>query len=71
MARRCDNLEPDFQPMEGFVAITRQPGRDENSRHATQPRTIADEQGRATRLWMPLVALEPELLRCELSLLLW
>lgn len=71
MATYCDNLEPDFLPMEGFVGITRQPGRDDNSRNTTQPRTITDEQGRVTRLWMPLVVLELELFRCELPFLLW
>lgn len=71
MATQCDNLEPDFLPMEGSVTSTRQPGGDENSRNTTQPRTITDEQGRVTRLWMPLVVLELELFRCELPFLLW
>ncbi len=70
MATHCDNLEPDLLRMEGSVNITRQPGRDENSRNPVQPRTIADEQGRVTRLWMPLVLLELELFRCELPFLL-
>jgi len=71
MATYCDNLGPDSLRMEGSVANARQPGRDENSRNTTQPRTITDEQGRVTRLWMPLVVLELELFRCELPFLLW
>jgi hypothetical protein len=71
MATQCDNLEPDSLRREGSVGITRQPGRDENGRTITQPGAIADEHGRVTRLWMPLVALELELWRCERSLLFW
>ncbi len=71
MTTPCDNREPDLLRMEGSVAIPMQPGRGANSRNTMHPRTIADEQGRVTRLWMPLVVLELELWRCELPFLFW